>query len=37
MSIPSIRPHEEMLQWYGGEFDPEDFNLEDTNQLLAAF
>jgi hypothetical protein len=26
--------HEDYLEWIGGEFDPEEFDLEETNELL---
>jgi hypothetical protein len=26
--------HEEMLEWWGGDFDPEAFSLEEINQAL---
>lgn len=29
--------HEEMLEWVGDEFNPEDFNLAETNELLAEY
>lgn len=32
---PSHPEHEEMLDWLGDEFDPEHFDLEETNQILA--
>jgi hypothetical protein len=31
---PDHRRHEEMLEWVGGEFDPEGFNLEAVNSEL---
>ena len=33
---PSHEEHEEMLEWVGGEFDPEAFDLEAVNEELAA-
>jgi hypothetical protein len=27
--------HQEMLEWIGGEFDPDDFDLEEVNALLS--
>jgi Plasmid pRiA4b ORF-3-like protein len=27
--------HDDLLEWYGGAFDPEAFSLEDVNQALA--
>ena len=32
---PSHEEHESFLEWVGDEFDPEYFDLEQTNQLLA--
>ena len=26
--------HDEYLEWVGGEFDPEEFDLEETNEIL---
>ncbi len=31
---PEHEEYEEMLEWVGGEFDPEAFDLEDVNQAL---
>lgn len=31
---PAHPEHEDMLEWVGGEFDPEEFNLEAVNELL---
>ena len=31
---PENPEHEEMLDWLGGEFDPEEFDLEGVNQML---
>ncbi|TAJ84847.1 plasmid pRiA4b ORF-3 family protein [bacterium] len=31
---PEHEEHEEMLEWIGGEFDPEEFDLEAVNQSL---
>ena len=28
--------HEEMVEWLGGEFDPEEFNLKEINRQLAS-
>jgi len=33
---PEHEEHEEYLEWVGGEFDPEAFDLEETNRALAA-
>lgn len=32
---PEHESHEELLEWAGGEFDPEEFNLETANRALA--
>jgi len=34
ISNPDHRRHEEMLEWVGGEFDPERFDLESVNKTL---
>ena len=34
ISNPDHRQHEEMLEWVGGEFDPERFDLESVNKEL---
>ncbi len=34
ISNPDHRRHEEMLEWVGGEFDPERFDLESVNKQL---
>jgi hypothetical protein len=34
---PDHEEHDEYLEWIGGEFDPEAFDLEEVNQALAAF
>ena len=34
ISNPNHRGHEEMLEWVGGEFDPERFDLESVNKKL---
>ena len=31
---PDHPEHEDMIEWWGGEFDPEWFDLEDVNQAL---
>jgi hypothetical protein len=33
---PDHEEHDEYLEWVGGEFDPEAFDLEEVNQALAA-
>src|SRR5207302_231955 len=33
---PGHAEHEEMLEWIGGEFDPEAFDLDALNEELAA-
>jgi hypothetical protein len=35
ISNPEHPEHEEMLEWLGGEFDPEEFDLEQINEDLA--
>jgi hypothetical protein len=32
---PSHPEHEEMLEWVGGDFDPEEFDLDEINERLA--
>ena len=32
---PEHQEHEEMLEWIGGDFDPEAFSVEDVNRRLA--
>ena len=34
---PNHEEHESYLEWVGGEFDPEAFDLEKVNQALGAF
>lgn len=34
---PKHPEHEEMLEWVGGEFDPEDFDLQRVNARLGSF
>ncbi len=34
MSDPTDPEHQEMLDWYGGPFDPNAFDLEQANRLL---
>jgi hypothetical protein len=31
---PDHPDHEDMLEWIGGEFDPEEFDVEETNEIL---
>jgi hypothetical protein len=31
---PNHPEHEELLEWIGGEFDPEAFDLDRINQVL---
>jgi hypothetical protein len=31
---PDHPEHEDYLEWIGGEFDPEEFDLEETNEML---
>ena len=37
ISNPKHRDYENMLEWLGGEFDPEEFNLEEINGKLAEY
>ncbi len=37
ISDPNHPEHEEMLEWLGGEFDPEEFDLEEINEDLAEY
>lgn len=32
---PSDPEHEEMLEWVGGEFDPEEFDIDEVNEVFA--
>ncbi len=34
---PNHEEHEEMLDWVGGDFDPEAFSLDDVNRTLTRF
>jgi len=34
MNDPEHPEHESMLEWIGGEFDPEDFDAVIINQIL---
>jgi len=34
---PSHPEHEEMLEWLGGEFDPEYFDMNETNRMLGKY
>jgi hypothetical protein len=34
---PSHGEHEDMLDWLGGEFDPEYFDMSETNKLLSEY
>jgi hypothetical protein len=36
ISDPKHKEHENLLEWVGGEFDPEKFDLSEVNQQLAA-
>jgi len=31
---PNHQEHEEFLEWIGGEFDPEEFDLDLVNEIL---
>ena len=33
---PEHPSHEEMVEWVGGDFDPEEFDLDDVNAMLAS-
>jgi len=37
ISDPKHPDHDDMLEWLGGSFDPEEFNLEDINDDLAEY
>ena len=37
ISNPKHPDHENMLEWLGGEFDPEEFDLEEINEDLAEY
>jgi hypothetical protein len=37
ISDPKHPDHESMLEWLGGEFDPEEFDLEEINEDLAEY
>jgi len=37
ISNPKHPDHDYMLEWLGGEFDPEEFDLEDINEDLAEY
>jgi hypothetical protein len=37
ISDPSHPEYEDMLEWVGGNFDPEHFDLEETNDLLREY
>jgi len=34
---PTHKEHEEMMEWLGGEYDPDAFSVDDVNQGLAPF
>lgn len=34
ISDPNHPEHEDMLEWVGGEFDPEAFDLDEVNEAL---
>lgn len=36
ISDPKHKEHDDLLEWVGGEFDPEKFDLNEVNQQLAA-
>jgi hypothetical protein len=35
LADPESEEHEEMLEWLGGEIDPEEFDIDEVNRLLA--
>jgi hypothetical protein len=35
LADPESEEHEEMLEWLGGEIDPEEFDIGEVNRLLA--
>lgn len=37
ISDPEHPEHESMLEWLGGDFDPDEFNLEEINEDLAEY
>ena len=37
ISNPNHPEHEDMLEWLGGEFDPEEFDLEVINDDLTEY
>ena len=37
LADPKHPGHEDMLDWLGGEFDPEAFSIEEVHELLADF
>ncbi len=37
ISDPNHPDHDDMLEWLGGEFDPEEFDLEEINEELAEY
>lgn len=32
---PKRKEHKSMVEWLGGAFDPEEFDIEETNRILA--
>ena len=36
LADPAHPQHGEQLEWVGGEFDPEEFSVDDTDAMLAA-
>lgn len=34
MSHPGLERHDELLQWVGGSFDPEAFDVDEANSAL---
>jgi hypothetical protein len=37
MADPKHKEHKSMQEWFGGKFDPEEFDIEETNKLLSFF
>jgi hypothetical protein len=37
LADPKHPEHDEFAEWIGGEFDPEDFDLDEVNEVLAEF
>jgi hypothetical protein len=37
LADPRHKRHEELLEWVGGEYDPEQFDVDQTNAALAVW